>query len=121
MEEFRAANQKLGDDVGVKSLMQSKVDSVITLHALAMLTMMFYSSKSKVPVWPFLLLSCFGSAYALLPYFIFWNPPAPPTEEAELKSWPLIFLESKVTVVVSTHLSFILKIIAGRYLKFNQK
>ncbi|XP_020996545.1 uncharacterized protein LOC107485638 [Arachis duranensis] len=59
------------------------------------------SSKSKVPVWPFLLLSCFGGAYALLPYFILWNPPAPPVEETELKSWPLIFLESKVTAVIS--------------------
>ncbi|XLU80019.1 hypothetical protein S245_003439, partial [Arachis hypogaea] len=46
-----------------------------------------------------LLLSCFGGAYALLPYFILWNPPAPPIEETELKSWPLIFLESKVTAV----------------------
>ncbi|XP_057761311.1 uncharacterized protein LOC130981687 [Arachis stenosperma] len=57
-------------------------------------------SKSKVPVWPFLLLSCFGGAYALLPYFILWNPPAPPIEETELKSWPLIFLESKVTAMI---------------------
>ncbi|XP_020979825.1 uncharacterized protein LOC107643741 isoform X3 [Arachis ipaensis] len=57
------------------------------------------SSKSKVPIWPFLLLSCFGGAYALLPYFILWNPPAPSIEETELKSWPLIFLESKVTAV----------------------
>ncbi|KAL4392941.1 hypothetical protein AHAS_Ahas02G0002300 [Arachis hypogaea] len=47
-----------------------------------------------------LLLSCFGGAYALLPYFILWNPPAPPIEETELKSWPLIFLESKVTAVI---------------------
>ncbi|MED6183158.1 hypothetical protein PIB30_035477 [Stylosanthes scabra] len=59
------------------------------------------SSKSKIPVWPFLILSCFGGAYALLPYFILWNPPAPPVEETELKSWPLIFLESKVTAVIS--------------------
>ncbi|XLR47238.1 hypothetical protein HN51_031325 [Arachis hypogaea] len=58
------------------------------------------SLKSKVPVWPFLLLSCFGGAYALLPYFILWNPPAPPIEETKLKSWPLIFLESKVTTVI---------------------
>ncbi|RYR72985.1 hypothetical protein Ahy_A02g007239 [Arachis hypogaea] len=58
------------------------------------------SSKSKVPVWPFLLLSCFGSAYALLPYFILWNPLTPLIEETELKSWPLIFFESKVTTVI---------------------
>nr|XP_025688435.1 uncharacterized protein LOC112790314 isoform X2 [Arachis hypogaea] len=57
------------------------------------------SSKSKVPVWPFLLLSCFRGAYALLPYFILWNPPTPSIEETELKSWPLIFLESKITAV----------------------
>ncbi|MED6217098.1 hypothetical protein PIB30_014556 [Stylosanthes scabra] len=59
------------------------------------------SSKSKIPVWPFLILSCFGGAYALFPYFILWKPPAPPVEETELKSWPLIFLESKVTAVIS--------------------
>ncbi|KAL4317526.1 hypothetical protein AHAS_Ahas15G0393900 [Arachis hypogaea] len=58
------------------------------------------SSKSKVPFWPFFLLSCFDGAYALLPYFILWNPPAPPIEETELKSWPLIFLESKVTAEI---------------------
>lgn len=55
------------------------------------------SSKSKIPVWPFLVLSCFGGAYALFPYFILWRPPSPPIEEAELSRWPLNFLESKLT------------------------
>ncbi|KAK6919201.1 hypothetical protein RJ641_015105 [Dillenia turbinata] len=55
------------------------------------------SSKSNVPVWPFLVLSCFGGAYALLPYFVLWRPPPPAIEETELKRWPLNFLESKVT------------------------
>ncbi|XP_019459252.1 PREDICTED: uncharacterized protein LOC109359151 [Lupinus angustifolius] len=59
------------------------------------------SSKSKVPVWPFLILSCFGGAYVLLPYFVLWNPPPPPVEETELKKWPLNFMESKVTAAVS--------------------
>ncbi|KAK4846171.1 hypothetical protein QYF36_013970 [Acer negundo] len=55
------------------------------------------SSKSNIPVWPFLILSCFGGAYALLPYFVLWNPPPPPVEETELSRWPLNFLESKLT------------------------
>lgn len=59
------------------------------------------SSKSKIPVWPFLLLSCFGGAYALFPYFILWRPPSPPIEEAELSRWPLNFLESKLTAGVT--------------------
>ncbi|KAK7273457.1 hypothetical protein RIF29_14507 [Crotalaria pallida] len=59
------------------------------------------SSKSIVPVWPFLILSCFGGAYALLPYFVLWKPPPPPVEETELKTWPLNFVESKVTAMVS--------------------
>ncbi|CAJ2668342.1 uncharacterized protein LOC123908206 [Trifolium pratense] len=58
------------------------------------------SSKSSVPVWPFLSLSCFGGIYALLPYFVLWKPPPPPVEEAELKTWPLNFLESKVTASI---------------------
>ncbi|KAL8130832.1 hypothetical protein AgCh_006951 [Apium graveolens] len=58
------------------------------------------SSKSKIPVWPFLILSCFGGAYALFPYFILWRPPSPPIEEAELSRWPLNFLESKLTAGV---------------------
>ncbi|KAL2327177.1 hypothetical protein Fmac_020604 [Flemingia macrophylla] len=59
------------------------------------------SSKNIIPVWPFLILSCFGGAYALLPYFVLWNPPAPPVEETQLKTWPLNFLESKVTAAIS--------------------
>ncbi|EYU42782.1 hypothetical protein ABFS82_13G005400 [Erythranthe guttata] len=59
------------------------------------------SSKSKIPVWPFVVLSCFGGAYALIPYFILWNPPAPPVEESELRKWPLNFLESKLTAGVT--------------------
>lgn len=55
------------------------------------------SSKSKIPVWPFLTLSFFGGAYALIPYFIPWRPPPPPVEEGELNRWPLNFLESKIT------------------------
>lgn len=31
-----------------------------------------------------------------------WKPPPPPVEEAELKTWPLNFLESKVTATVSS-------------------
>ncbi|RDX88888.1 hypothetical protein CR513_29430, partial [Mucuna pruriens] len=59
------------------------------------------SSKNSIPVWPFLILSCFGGAYALLPYFVLWQPPAPPVEETQLKTWPLNFLESKVTATIS--------------------
>ncbi|XP_028779562.1 uncharacterized protein LOC114735946 [Neltuma alba] len=55
------------------------------------------SSKSNIPVWPFLLLSCFGGAYALLPYFVLWKPPSPRVEESELRTLPLNVLESKVT------------------------
>ncbi|GLT51410.1 hypothetical protein SLA2020_248230 [Shorea laevis] len=59
------------------------------------------SSESKIPVWPFVSLSFFGGAYALLPYFVLWRPPPPPVEEDELKRWPLNFLESKITAGVS--------------------
>ncbi|XVE72578.1 hypothetical protein DITRI_Ditri11bG0049500 [Diplodiscus trichospermus] len=59
------------------------------------------SSKNSIPAWPFLVLSCFGGAYALLPYFVLWSPPPPPVEENELKKWPLNFLESKLTAVIS--------------------
>lgn len=58
------------------------------------------SSKSRIRVWPFLILSCFGGAYTLLPYFILWRPPPPLVQEAELRRWPLNFMESKVTAVV---------------------
>ncbi|KAL5794356.1 hypothetical protein ACOSP7_002950 [Xanthoceras sorbifolium] len=59
------------------------------------------SSKSSTPVWPFLILSCFGGAYALVPYFVLWKPPPPPVEETELSRWPLNFLESKLTAGLS--------------------
>ncbi|XP_042521148.1 uncharacterized protein LOC122094417 [Macadamia integrifolia] len=55
------------------------------------------SSRSKIPAWPFLVLSFFGGAYALIPYFVIWKPPPPPIEEAELGRWPLNFLDSKIT------------------------
>ncbi|XXG55192.1 hypothetical protein AAC387_Pa03g2911 [Persea americana] len=54
-------------------------------------------SRGNVPVWPFLVLSCFGGVYALLPYFVLWRPPPPPVDESELGKWPLSFLESKIT------------------------
>ncbi|KAK7393767.1 hypothetical protein VNO78_22331 [Psophocarpus tetragonolobus] len=59
------------------------------------------SSNNNIPVWPFLILSCFSGAYVLLPYFVLWKPPAPPVEETQLKTWPLNFLESKVTATIS--------------------
>lgn len=66
------------------------------------------SSKSNIPVWPFLILSFFGGAYALLPYFVLWNPPPPPVEREELMRWPLNFLESKLTAGVSNSFFFTL-------------
>ncbi|KAK8913832.1 hypothetical protein KSP39_PZI023948 [Platanthera zijinensis] len=54
-------------------------------------------SRSKVPVWPFLLLSFFGGAYALIPYFVLWKPPPPVIGEDEIRKWPLNFLESRLT------------------------
>ncbi|KAF0892005.1 hypothetical protein E2562_012485, partial [Oryza meyeriana var. granulata] len=59
------------------------------------------SSKSKIPVWPFLVLSCIGGAYALIPYFVLWKPPPPPIDEEEIGQWPLKFLESKLTAGVT--------------------
>ncbi|KAL5222155.1 hypothetical protein ABZP36_026868 [Zizania latifolia] len=59
------------------------------------------SSKSKIPVWPFLVLSCIGGAYALIPYFVLWKPPPPPIDEDEIGQWPLKFLESKLTAGVT--------------------
>lgn len=55
------------------------------------------SSKGSIPLWPFLVLSCVGGAYALIPYFVLWRPPPPPVEEQDLKRWPLNVLESKIT------------------------
>ncbi|CAJ1947658.1 unnamed protein product [Sphenostylis stenocarpa] len=71
------------------------------------------SSKNSIPVWPFLILSCFGGAYALLPYFVLWKPPAPPVEESQLKTWPLNFLESKVTALISLAVGASIIIYAG--------
>ncbi|KAJ4785498.1 transmembrane protein [Rhynchospora pubera] len=59
------------------------------------------SSRSKVPVWPFLVLSFFGGAYALIPYFVLWRPPPPPIEEEEISRWPLNFLESRITAAIT--------------------
>lgn len=61
---------------------------------------LYCSSKSKIPVWPFLILSCIGGAYALIPYFVLWKPPPPPIDEEEIGQWPLKFLESKLTAGV---------------------
>ncbi|KAJ0988214.1 hypothetical protein J5N97_006570 [Dioscorea zingiberensis] len=59
------------------------------------------SSQSKIPIWPFLVLSLIGGCYALIPYFVLWKPPPPPVEEDELGKWPLNFLESKITAAVT--------------------
>ncbi|XP_054775825.1 uncharacterized protein LOC129284385 isoform X2 [Prosopis cineraria] len=71
------------------------------------------SSKSNIPVWPFLVLSCFGGAYALLPYFVLWKPPPPPVEESELRTLPLNVLESKVTAGIALAAGLALIIYAG--------
>ncbi|WVZ88318.1 hypothetical protein U9M48_034853 [Paspalum notatum var. saurae] len=72
------------------------------------------SSKSKIPVWPFLVLSCIGGAYALIPYFVLWKPPPPPIEEDEIGQWPLKFLESKLTAGVVFALGLGVIIYAGK-------
>ncbi|PAN34522.1 hypothetical protein PAHAL_6G154700 [Panicum hallii] len=72
------------------------------------------SSKSKIPVWPFLVLSCIGGAYALIPYFVLWKPPPPPIDEDEIERWPLKFLESKLTAGVVFALGIGLIIYAGK-------
>ncbi|XP_020110050.1 uncharacterized protein LOC109725318 [Ananas comosus] len=59
------------------------------------------SSKTKIPVWPFLVLSCVGGAYALIPYFVLWKPPPPPVNEDGVNRWPLNFLESRITAGVT--------------------
>lgn len=71
------------------------------------------SSKSSIPVWPFPVLSFFGGAYILLPYFILWRPPPPPVEKDELQKWPLNFLESKITAGVLSAAGVGLIIYAG--------
>lgn len=72
------------------------------------------SSKSKIPVWPFLVLSCIGGAYALIPYFVLWKPPPPPIDEDEIGQWPLKFLESKLTAGLVFALGIGLIIYAGK-------
>ncbi|KAK1626928.1 hypothetical protein QYE76_001243 [Lolium multiflorum] len=72
------------------------------------------SSKSKIPVWPFLVLSCFGGAYALIPYFVLWKPPPPAIDEDEIGQWPLKFLESKLTAGVTFAVGLGLIIYAGK-------
>ncbi|XP_051151899.1 uncharacterized protein LOC127265915 [Andrographis paniculata] len=59
------------------------------------------SYKSKIPVWPFLLLSLFGGIYALLPYFVLWRPPSPPVAKSELKGRALKILDSKITAGIA--------------------
>ncbi|PNT67190.1 hypothetical protein BRADI_3g22350v3 [Brachypodium distachyon] len=72
------------------------------------------SSQSKIPVWPFLVLSCFGGAYALIPYFVLWKPPPPAIDEDEIGQWPLKFLESKLTAGVMFAVGLGLIIYAGK-------
>ncbi|CAL5006838.1 unnamed protein product [Urochloa decumbens] len=72
------------------------------------------SSKSNIPVWPFLVLSCIGGAYALIPYFVLWKPPPPAIDEDEIEQWPLKFLESKLTAGVVFALGIGLIIYAGK-------
>ena len=72
------------------------------------------SSKSKIPVWPFLVLSCIGGAYALIPYFVLWKPPPPAIDEDEIGQWPLKFLESKLTAGVIFAVGLGLIIFAGK-------
>ncbi|PRQ52460.1 putative cardiolipin synthase [Rosa chinensis] len=71
------------------------------------------SSKSSIPVWPFLILSFFGGAYALLPYFVLWKPPPPTVDESELRRWPLNFLESKLTAGITLAAGLGIVIYAG--------
>ncbi|KQJ96301.1 uncharacterized protein LOC100834119 isoform X1 [Brachypodium distachyon] len=71
-------------------------------------------SQSKIPVWPFLVLSCFGGAYALIPYFVLWKPPPPAIDEDEIGQWPLKFLESKLTAGVMFAVGLGLIIYAGK-------
>ncbi|CAI9089839.1 OLC1v1024487C1 [Oldenlandia corymbosa var. corymbosa] len=71
------------------------------------------SEKGSLPVWPFLVLSFFLGAYGLIPYFILWKPPPPPVDETEIKSWPLNFLESKVTAGITLAAGLGLIVYAG--------
>lgn len=71
------------------------------------------SSKNKVPVWPFLVMSFFGGAYALIPYFVLWRPPPPVAAKEETERWPLKILESKITAVTLILGGVVLTISAG--------
>ncbi|CAL9105448.1 unnamed protein product [Musa acuminata var. zebrina] len=71
------------------------------------------SSRSKIPVWPFLLVSFFGGVYALIPYFVLWKPPPPAVGEDEIRGWPLNFLESKITAAVTVAAGMGMIIYAG--------
>ncbi|XP_072962343.1 uncharacterized protein [Typha angustifolia] len=59
------------------------------------------SSRSKIPVWPFLVLSIIGGAYGLIPYFVLWKPPPSAVGEDEVTQWPLNFLESRITAGIT--------------------
>jgi hypothetical protein len=80
----------------------SRIKQIYLLLFAFFFNLLFVSAaqKANIPVWPFLILSCFGGAYALLPYFVVWKPPPPPVEETEIRRWPLNFLESKLTAGV---------------------
>jgi len=54
------------------------------------------NQKSGPPAWPFLILSFGVGAFALLPYFGFWQPPPPKVTKAELSKFPLNLLENKL-------------------------
>ncbi|XP_047333802.1 uncharacterized protein LOC124937562 [Impatiens glandulifera] len=74
------------------------------------------SSKGKaasIPIWPFLVLSFFGGAYVLIPYFVIWSPPAPKVKEDEVKRWPLNVTESKITAGITLGAGLGLVIYAG--------
>ncbi|WOK95236.1 hypothetical protein Cni_G03943 [Canna indica] len=71
------------------------------------------SSRRKIPLWPFLSVSFFAGAYALIPYFIIWKPPPPAVGEDEISRWPLNLLESKITAVITVAAGLGLIIYAG--------
>uniref|UniRef100_N1R187 Uncharacterized protein n=1 Tax=Aegilops tauschii TaxID=37682 RepID=N1R187_AEGTA len=83
-------------------------------HCIYVTAICYCSSKSKIPVWPFLVLSCIGGAYALIPYFVLWKPPPPAIDEDEIGQWPLKFLESKLTAGVIFAVGLGLIIFAGK-------
>lgn len=61
-------------------------------------------SSNKVPAWPFIVASFFFGAFALLPYFVVWQPPQspqklPPPKE-ELEGWNKLFMKGAETLVL---------------------